>query len=182
LALITKRGRELGSQETVPGSEVRGLGEMAARQERDLRALILREPTEAPSGRTSLREALEQIAREVAEVPVSVSAVGPLWLPAPAVEEVGAAVRQVLRNVGQHARASRATVFAEEQGGWAVVTVRDDGRGFDFDPERLRAAGKAGIVKSVVGRMEAMGGSAAVQTAPGAGTEVELRVPAGDRP
>jgi signal transduction histidine kinase len=181
LALITKRGRELGSREAVPGSEVRDLGEMAARQERDLRALILREPTEAPSGRTSLREALEQTARDVAEVPVSVSAVGPLWLPAPAVEEVAAAVRQTLRNVAQHAGASRATVFAEEQGGWVVVTVRDDGRGFDFDPERLRAAGKAGILKSVVGRMEELGGRATVQTAPGAGTEVELRVPAGER-
>jgi signal transduction histidine kinase len=183
LALISKRGRELAARPQVPGGEVRRLAEMAGRQERELRALILREPTEAPSGTASLREALEAAAREVTEVPVEVSAVGPLWLPAATVEEVGAAVRQALRNVADHASAGRATVFAEAQaeggddGGWAVVTVRDDGRGFDYDEGRLRAEGKAGILKSVKGRIEELGGTVRVHTSPGEGTEIELRLP-----
>jgi signal transduction histidine kinase len=117
----------------------------------------------------------------VTEVPVDVSAVGPLWLPAAAVEEVGAAVRQALRNVAEHASAARATVFAEVEGGsgggWVMVTVRDDGQGFDYDEERLRAEGKAGILKSMKGRIEELGGTVRVHTAPGSGTEIELRLP-----
>jgi signal transduction histidine kinase len=182
LALISKRGRELAARSQVPGGEVRGLAEMAGRQERELRSLILREPAEAPSGSASLRETLEAAALEVSEVPVEVSAVGPLWLPAATVEQVGAAVGQALRNVADHASAGRATVFAEAEGGpdgprWAVVTIRDDGRGFDYDEERLREGGKAGILKSVKGRIEELGGTVRVYTAPGAGTEIELRVP-----
>jgi signal transduction histidine kinase len=181
LALISKRGREMATRPQVPGGEVRGLAEMAVRQERELRALILREPAEAPSGTASLREALEAAARQVTEVPVDVSAVGPLWLPAATVEEVGAAVRQALRNVAEHASAARATVFAEAEAesgdGWVMVTVRDDGRGFDYDEERLRAEGKAGILKSMKGRIEELGGTVKVHTAPGSGTEIELRLP-----
>ena len=183
LALISKRGRELGAREEVAGTEVRDLAEMAGRQERELRALILREPTEAPSGTASLRGALEDSAREVTALPVDVSAVGPLWLPAAAVEEVGAAVRQALANVVKHASARRATVFAEveaEAGSdrrWAVVTVRDDGRGFDYDEGRLRSEGKAGILKSMKGRIEELGGTVRVHTGPGTGTEIELRLP-----
>lgn len=183
LALISKRGRELGARQEVAGSEVRGLAEMAGRQERELRALILREPTDAPSGTASLRVALEASAREVTALPVDVSAVGPLWLPAATVEEVGAAVRQALANVVEHASAGRATVFAEfeAEGGsgrrWAVVTIRDDGRGFDYDEERLRAEGKAGILKSMKGRIEELGGTVRVHSGPGMGTEIELRLP-----
>jgi signal transduction histidine kinase len=177
LALITKRGREMAARPRIEGSEVGELAEVAARQEGELRALILREPSEAPSGRTSLRDALEEAAREVEDVTVTVGAVGPLWLPAAAVAEVAAAVRQALQNVTQHADADRAALFAEEQDGWAVVTVRDDGRGFDYDEEGLRAAGKAGILKSVKGRIEALGGTVRVRTGPGAGTEIELRIP-----
>lgn len=177
LALITKRGRELGKRPQVPAAEVHDLAELAGRQERELRTLILREPSGAPQGRASLREALERVAGEVEGVPVSVAAVGPLWMPASVVEEVGAAVRQALGNVAAHAEAGRATVFAEGQDGWVVVTVRDDGRGFEYDEDRLRAEGKAGILKSVKGRIEDLGGKVAIQTAPGAGTEIELRVP-----
>jgi signal transduction histidine kinase len=178
LALISKRGRELASRHQVSGRDVSRLADVAGKEERELRALILREPTEAPSGTASLRDALESAAREISEVPVTVSAVGTLWLPAALVEEVTAAVRQCLRNVADHADARSATVFAESgRDGWLSVTVRDDGRGFDFDEERLRAEGKAGLLKSVRGRVEEAGGTVRVESAAGSGTEIELRVP-----
>jgi signal transduction histidine kinase len=177
LALVNKRGRELGAQPTVTGEDVRRLADMAAQQEQNLRALVLREPVESPAGMASLREALESVGRVVTEVPVTVTAVGPVWLPAAMVEELAAAVRQALENVAEHAGATGATVYAENDDGWVVVAVRDDGRGFEYDEDRLRADGKAGILRSMKGRVEDLGGSLRVHSGPGAGTEVEFRVP-----
>jgi signal transduction histidine kinase len=109
---------------------------------------------------------------------VTVGATGALWLPARHVEELTAAVRQALDNVVKHAGATRAAVFAEEDARAVVVTVRDAGRGFTYDERRLLAEGKIGLAKSVKGRVEQLGGTMAVTSRPGAGTEVELRVPA----
>jgi signal transduction histidine kinase len=177
LALLLKRGRELAQNPTVRGSDVRGLAEMAGEQERALRALILRQPLEPPEGATSLREALEETAAAVAEPPVTVSAVGPIWLPAPDASELAAAVHQALENVAEHARASRVGIFAEAESGWVTVSVRDDGEGFTYDEQRLEAEGKAGLLRSMKGRIEGLGGRMRVMTAPGLGTEVEFRVP-----
>lgn len=179
LTLVTKRGRELASNPSVPGEEVARLAATAADQERALRDLLLRAPEPAPTGRASLRDALEAAAREVSGVPVTVSAVGPLFLPAATVEEVVAAVGQALANVERHARASGATVFAEQTGGWISVSVRDDGEGFVFDPDRLRADGRGGILHSVIGRIEDLGGEVRIDSRAGEGTEIELRVPEG---
>ena len=178
LALVHKRGRELAGQPGVPGSEVARLAALAGSQEAVLRSLILRPRTEAPSGAASLRDALERVARGIAAGPVTVRAVGPVWRPATAVEELAAAVAQALGNVVEHASASQATVFveADEQAG-VTVTVRDDGVGFCLDEAKLRAAGSIGLLQSMKGRVEQLGGAMRVTSAPGAGTEVEFRLP-----
>ena len=183
LTLVHKRGRELAAGGPVPAGQVAALAEMAAGQERALRALILRDPEDerspggAPGETVSLRAALEAVAGAEGSLPVTVGATGALWLPARYVEELVAAVRQALDNVVEHAGASRAALFAEEDGGTVVVTVRDDGRGFAYDERRLLAEGKIGLAKSVKGRVEQLGGTMLVSSRPGAGTEVELRVP-----
>ena len=59
-----------------------------------------------------------------------------------------------------------------------VVSVRDDGVGFRYDEERLRREGKLGMLRSMKGRIEALGGSMRVVSMPGPGTEVEFRLPA----
>jgi signal transduction histidine kinase len=183
LTLVHKRGRELAAGGPAPADQVAALAEMAAGQERALRALILRDPEGgrspggAPGETASLRAALEAVAGAEGSLPVTVGATGALWLPARHVEELAAAVRQALDNVVEHAGASRVALFAEEDGGTVVVTVRDDGRGFVYDERRLLAEGKIGLAKSVKGRVEQLGGSMLVASRPGAGTEVELRVP-----
>ena len=177
LALVHKRGTELASSAAPSPGDVARLAEIAAEQEAALRALILREPAEAPAGQRSLREALEASAVDIDGVPVSVSSVGPIWLARPQADELAAAVREALANVAEHARASRAVVFADEEDGTIVVSVRDDGIGFSYDEARLRAEGKAGVLKSMKGRVEEMGGHMQVRAAPGGGTEIEFRTP-----
>ncbi|MGH2711936.1 MAG: ATP-binding protein [Actinomycetota bacterium] len=177
LAFVHKRGHELGAQENVQGSEVATLAELAGSQEQLLRAMIAREPQTAPSGRSSLRDALEAVARTVTGIPVTVGAVGPLWRPIREVEELAAAVRQALENVVEHASATRTSVFAEEEAGMLTVTVRDDGTGFVYREERLEEAGKLGMLRSMKGRVEQLGGGMRVLSAPGTGTEVEFVIP-----
>jgi signal transduction histidine kinase len=177
LAFISKRGSELASASPVDPAQVADLAELAGREERELRALILREPEDAPAGAASLRAALEALARAVARLPVTVSSMGPIWVPARLAETVAAAVGQALDNVVEHAGATRAAVFADVQDGWVEVSVRDDGEGFTYSEDRLRLEGKAGMLESMKGRIEDLGGRMRVHTAPGAGTEVEFRVP-----
>jgi signal transduction histidine kinase len=132
-------------------------------------------------GRAPLRDRLEQAAVSVrGAVAVSVTTVGGIVLPAPHVRELSAAVEQALANVVDHADADHAWVYAESVDGEVVVSVRDDGRGFVFDEAALHAAGKFGVLRSICGRTRDLGGHAHVETAPGRGTEIELRVPVGD--
>jgi len=177
LAMVHKRGRELAAAEQVPGSELVGLAELAAGQERALRMLVLRPPGQPPQGRAALRDALEELAAATPGLRVTVSAVGPLWLPGGHVAELRAAVRQALDNVAGHAGTGAASVFAEQDGAEVVVSVRDDGAGFAYDEAALAAAGKMGLLWSVKGRVEQLGGTMRVDSTPGRGTEVELRVP-----
>jgi DNA-binding NarL/FixJ family response regulator/signal transduction histidine kinase len=144
LALIHKRGRELSRMDPVPGAGVAELGRIAEKQEEELRSLILREPETTPAGRASLRSELEAAARALEGIDVSVSCVGPIWLERRVADELSAAVRQALANVIEHAGASRAAVFAEQDRGRILVTVRDDGKGFEYDEVALRANGKGG--------------------------------------
>ena len=178
LSLVHKRGRELASSSEVRADEVERLAGLAGKQEAELRALISRPLEDAPVGRASLRDALETTSREVDGVEVAVSTLGPLWLERSKAEELAAAVRQALENVARHSRASRATVFVDSEDGALVVSVRDDGVGFVFDEDELRRKGKVGILKSMKGRVEELGGRMTIVSEPGGGTEVEFRVPA----
>jgi signal transduction histidine kinase len=87
---------------------------------------------------------------------------------------VGGAASEALTNAAKHARVPRVSVFAEVADGQVVVVVRDRGRGFD---QAAAGGGGRGIPDSILGRMRRQGGTAAIRTAPGAGTEVELRMP-----
>jgi signal transduction histidine kinase len=182
LALVNRRGRELATSGTATRRELEELAGLAAQQEVTLRRLIMRPPEEGPSETVSLRAALEGLAIDSPGPPVGVSAVGPIWLDRHVVGEVAAAVSEALTNVVKHAGASRVFVFAEEQDEEVLVSVRDDGCGFEFDAGRLQTSSKFGLLRSMKGRIEELGGHMDIETAPGRGTEVTFRLPRGPRP
>lgn len=179
LALIHKRGKQLAESASPSPTQVMELAEMARDQEVALRGLIMREPEKAPLGEASLRTALESVAHGIKDLDISVSSVGPVWLAGETLEELVAAVREALANVVKHGKATKVAVFADEQDGQVQVTVRDDGVGFEFDEARFRAEGKFGVLNSMRGRVEGLGGTMIIDSRPGAGTEVEFQVPAG---
>lgn len=90
-------------------------------------------------------------------------------------EDLVAATREAVVNAAKHAHAT-ATVYAEVSEDQVEVNVRDRGRGFDT---AAVGADRHGLRASIVGRMEALGGSAVVRSEPGRGTEVRLLLPLG---
>jgi signal transduction histidine kinase len=84
---------------------------------------------------------------------------------------------EALRNAIKHAGARRVTVTIHYESGQLRVTVRDDGKGADAEAmARQQAAGHFGL-PGMRERASIVNGQLAVRTAPGAGTEIELRVP-----
>jgi signal transduction histidine kinase len=103
--------------------------------------------------------------------------VEPAWVGAGAATEVSAAVRAALENVVQHAFAKRATIFGEATAERLLVSIRDDGVGFDIGTLEGPGGDRFGIARSIRGRIEDLGGDVRIDSAPGHGTEVEIRVP-----
>jgi signal transduction histidine kinase len=177
LALVGKRGNELLTRPSVPREEVRDLVELAGRQEQALRMLLSEMPGEPPVGMVSVGAVLGAVAASVRGVPVAVASAGPSWVSAAVMKELAGAVHEALDNIVEHANATRATVYAEAVDGELLISIRDDGMGFVYDEERFTREGKLGMLKSMKGRVEDLGGAMLVHTMVGSGTEVEFRLP-----
>jgi signal transduction histidine kinase len=177
LAVVHRRGQELAGRERVDPADVAALVGLVDQQERELRTLLRDAPEDPPAGAVPLRTALEAAAFGISGVEVSVSTVEPAWVRAGAAAEVSAAVRAALENVVQHASAKRATIFGEATSGSLLVSIRDDGVGFDVDALPGAGGDHFGIARSIRGRIEDLGGDVRIDSAPGRGTEVEIRMP-----
>jgi len=170
LALVARRGREIGG-------ETAQLAELAGEQERALRRLVSAgEPVPRDAATADIGALLRRRASD--RVSVSVPA-DPVLLDSAVADELFAAVCNALDNAEAHAGpAAHAYVLLEDLGDSVTVSVRDDGIGIaDGRLEQAVDQGRVGIAKSIVGRMNWLGGRAELSTGPGAGTEWELTVP-----
>jgi signal transduction histidine kinase len=87
-------------------------------------------------------------------------------------------VREALINVRKHARASRVDVVLRERAGALEAVVADDGVGFAaaaaLDSDHMRH--HLGL-RAAIERVQMSGGDVTLETAPGRGTRLMLRVP-----
>ena len=188
LAMVQRRGAEAGG-------EAAELGRLAGEQEAKLRGLIgaqesadIRSAVEPPAAPVSdgprsgpgetvdLRSLLG--AHATARITVAAPAT-PVPLEPYTAEEIDAAVRAALANVERHCpENTRVWLLVEDEGDTVTVAVRDDGPG--MEPGRLdeaAAEGRFGLAQSIQGRIRDLKGETTVTTAPGEGTEIEMRVP-----
>jgi len=86
-------------------------------------------------------------------------------------------VQEALANVRKHAAASRVTVTLSYLDTMTMVDVHDDGVGFDH-AATVAAAGAGLGLHAMAERVAALGGSVAVESAPGEGTTIAVQVPA----
>lgn len=86
--------------------------------------------------------------------------------------------QQALANIVRHAQADQIFVLFHIEQNEAVLEVRDNGRGFAMPATWLELArqGHLGLIGSLE-RAEAVGGKLKVESAPGKGTLIQVRVP-----
>jgi len=80
-------------------------------------------------------------------------------------------VQEALHNCARHAQARSVKVAVEQARNRIVLTVEDDGSG--FDARRVRGLGLVGMAE----RVNHLGGNFSVSSAPGAGTKVAVELP-----
>lgn len=86
-------------------------------------------------------------------------------------------VQEALSNVARHARTQQAEVRVEERNGELALEVQDRGVGFDPDTPVDRRSGDGLGVMGMRERAEHLGGSLHIESAPGKGTKVSVRIP-----
>lgn len=85
--------------------------------------------------------------------------------------------QETLRNISKHAQARHAHVALAQPGGRVVLTITDDGRGFDL--AQARAAGAGLGLRSIDERVRLARGTVTIDTQPQHGTRVQVNVPLG---
>jgi signal transduction histidine kinase len=94
------------------------------------------------------------------------------WLEPPDALHVLRLMQEALNNVVKHARASRVRIATRHQGDYVEIRVEDDGAGFDVETVRHGRG-----LKSQIKRAQRLGGRLRVESAPGVGTRLSLRLP-----
>jgi nitrate/nitrite-specific signal transduction histidine kinase len=97
-------------------------------------------------------------------------------LPALAEVQLLRIVQEALSNIRKHAGASHARVQLQLEDGQMVTTIRDDGAGFTPEERTHRGLPRFGM-STMRERAESLGGTFAVDSTPGDGATVTVRLP-----
>jgi signal transduction histidine kinase len=146
---------------------------VARRQERELRRWLY---GSGYGSADTFADALAEAAADIEgahDVPVELASSGDAPLDERLAQLVLAA-REAMANAAKHSGAAEIAVYAEVDPDEISVFVRDRGAG--FDPATI-APDRRGLAESVEARLQRAGGSAAITSAVGEGTEIELRLP-----
>ena len=126
-------------------------------------------------GHLGLVPTLEILLREFAERSGTQvhTTLAPVRLGAAAELVVYRIVQESITNVSKYASANQVWISLANVGGWVLLSVRDDGTGFDTRQRPGSAFGLLGMRF----RIEAEGGALALVSAPGQGTCIDVRLP-----
>ncbi|MDO8544230.1 MAG: ATP-binding protein [Opitutaceae bacterium] len=91
-------------------------------------------------------------------------------------------LQEALRNVQKHARARHVTVQLATQDDLVLLTIKDDGIGFDSDHFSARRKRRGGLgLLGMRERATCVGGTLTIKSGRRAGTEIEVRIPLAPR-
>ncbi|RDV00637.1 sensor histidine kinase [Trinickia dinghuensis] len=83
-------------------------------------------------------------------------------------------MQESLTNIGRHAHATQATLSLTRNDDHVLLIVHDNGVGFDLStPRKLNSFGLSGLRE----RAYLVAGEVSIQSAPGCGTSIEVRIP-----
>ncbi len=183
LRLRGLESRALDEASHLMAEELSDIAETADEAYRDVREAILglRETVREDGGlEGSLREYLRKYSRQTG-IAATLSCNGETrqTLSPRAEVQLLRVVQEALTNTRKHARAKRVSVQLECSGPVIRITVRDDGVGFDPATVVRSLEGGFGLA-SMRERVEQVGGSITVQTAPNEGTTIVVELAAED--
>jgi len=121
---------------------------------------------------TALRNAAARVEKDH-QVPIDVVTVGDHLLDKESAPLIGAA-SEAMVNAAKHSGADRLSLYLEAEDEKLTVYVTDQGKGFDLDKV---APDRKGIAESIKSRVENAGGTVEINSEPGDGTEVVMRMP-----
>jgi signal transduction histidine kinase len=156
---------------------LRGLNEVI----RDIRNYILDLRPQRFEGR-DLRQGLEELARDLRAktlitIDVEKGDEGGRGLSAEDTVELLHIAQEAMTNTAKHARASHILVSVGVEDGEMLLSIADDGRGFDV--EKAKDADGYGL-RNMRERAAAMNGQLQLDSTVGQGTQLEIRVPLKD--
>jgi hypothetical protein len=154
------------------------VAKLARAQERELRSWLFNgeAPGTSSSEDKTVTTAVARIQSDIEAahgITVEVVTVGDCELD-DNLRELIAAAREATVNSAKWSGEQIVSIYAEVEAEEVSIFVRDRGKG--FDPSKVPEDRK-GVSESVHGRMNRIGGSSEVRSAPGAGTDVEMKMP-----
>ena len=165
--------------------EIAEIADMAEEAYRDVREAILglRESSHVRGLTESLRAYLAKYSHQSGVQATLQTSIDDPDLSAKVEIQLIRVIQEALTNVRKHARATTAVVRIEpEEGdGFVSIVISDNGRGFDVGGALMDRDAGFGL-HTMRERMELVGGTLTVESAPGAGTRVIARVPGHQRP
>ena len=88
------------------------------------------------------------------------------------------AIRELLINAAKHAKAQTVRISIRQADGDILISVSDDGVGFDVDPDQIHADKTGGFgLYSIRERLHSMGGELIVTTGRGQGAVITMKAP-----
>jgi signal transduction histidine kinase len=159
--------------------QVERLQELTQDAIQELRSLIfqLRPAAVESDGLAAALAGHVQVLRRVHRQEIRLEVTGEPRLRPSIDDEVFRIAQEALHNALKHAAADRVEVRLEESAHRLLVSVRDDGVGFDPSASGHRSR-RLGLT-SMEERATSLGGTLAIDSAPGAGTTIRLEVPLG---
>ncbi|GAB4009577.1 hypothetical protein GCM10028808_18680 [Spirosoma migulaei] len=86
--------------------------------------------------------------------------------------------QESLNNAIKHAGAKTLTITVDYQSTTLILTIADDGRGFELSETTNRQVGASGSgMRNLHQRAQLLGGTCLVDTQPGLGTRIEIKLP-----
>jgi two-component system NarL family sensor kinase len=86
-------------------------------------------------------------------------------------------IQECFQNIIKHAEAKLVNIDFTYHPAILEIYIQDDGKGFEFNPGKLTSSTDGLGLMNIFNRVKLVGGEAKVNTAPGMGTQIFLRVP-----
>jgi len=155
--------------------------DLASNQEKQLRSFLFTNQSQSSDAVVDLHLALEEVVEKfskLSDIPVAIVIAPDLGeLSKSTLKAIVGASTECLTNISKHANAKSVNIFAEPNGENVIMSVRDDGGGFDIEEQANSDLDQHGLKNSIIKRIEEVGGAVKVKTSIGKGTEIEMTVP-----